>query len=223
MMRSRKAWFWVALAILLLGIVGAATDDSSDDPPAGAAAAAPTPARTPAPTPTVDAAGLQRSQARALYRRARSALRSGHYTSALTLATQARRLHSTAATRTVLARARVGLARVEAAARERRRLARIANDQRTCSSSEKAAVRGGDGVPPGCATYAADLAARRAAEAETSKKCDPNYAGACLNPDSPDYDCRDGSGDGPDYTGPVQSVGSDPFELDRDGDGLACE
>jgi hypothetical protein len=35
MMRSRKAWFWVALAILLLGIVGAGMDDSSDDPPAG--------------------------------------------------------------------------------------------------------------------------------------------------------------------------------------------
>ena len=222
MMRSRKAWFWVALAILLLGIVGAAMDDSSDDPPAGAAAAAPTPARTPSPTPTVDAARRQRSEARALYRRARSALRGGHYTSALTLATQARRLHSTAATRTVLARARAGVARLEAAARERRRVARIAHDQRTCSSSEKAAVRGGDGVPPGCATYAAGLAARRAAEAETAK-CDPNYEGACLNPDSPDYDCRGGSGDGPDYTGPVRSVGSDPFDLDRDGDGLACE
>ena len=83
-------------------------------------------------------------------------------------------------------------------------------------------MRDGNGVPPGCATYAADLAARRAAQAETSK-CDPNYEGACLNPDSPDYDCAGGSGDGPDYTGPVRSVGSDPFDLDRDGDGLACE
>jgi len=47
---------WVALAILLLGMVGAATDDSSDDPPAGAAAAAPSPTRTPSPTaaPAVD-------------------------------------------------------------------------------------------------------------------------------------------------------------------------
>jgi len=228
MKRSRKAWFWIALAILLIGIVGAATDESSDDPPAGAAAAAPSPTRTasptrtPSPTPTVDAARARRSEARSLYRRARSALRSGHYETARRLAAQSRQLHSTAATRTVLARARAGIARQEAAARERRRLARIAHDQRTCSASEKSTVRDGNGVPPGCATYAADLAARRAAQAETSK-CDPNYEGACLNPDSPDYDCAGGSGDGPDYTGPVRSVGSDPFDLDRDGDGLACE
>jgi hypothetical protein len=53
--------------------------------------------------------------------------------------------------------------------------------------------------------------------------CDPNYEGACLDPTSADYDCAGGSGNGPDYTGPVRSVGSDPFDLDRDGDGLACE
>jgi hypothetical protein len=56
-----------------------------------------------------------------------------------------------------------------------------------------------------------------------SGECDPNYAGACLDPSSPDYDCAGGSGDGPDYTGPVQVVGSDPFGLDADGDGYACE
>ena len=53
--------------------------------------------------------------------------------------------------------------------------------------------------------------------------CDPNYEGACLDPNSPDYDCEGGSGDGPDYTGPVTVVGDDPFGLDRDGDGSACE
>ena len=53
--------------------------------------------------------------------------------------------------------------------------------------------------------------------------CDPNYQGACLDPDSPDYDCAGGSGNGPDYTGPVRVVGDDPFGLDRDGDGYACE
>jgi hypothetical protein len=53
--------------------------------------------------------------------------------------------------------------------------------------------------------------------------CDPNYRGACLNPSSPDYDCAGGSGDGPDYTGPVEVVGDDHFGLDRDGDGVACE
>lgn len=56
-----------------------------------------------------------------------------------------------------------------------------------------------------------------------SKNCDPNYRGACLDPNSPDYDCAGGSGDGPDYTGPVEVVGVDHFGLDSDGDGFACE
>jgi hypothetical protein len=53
--------------------------------------------------------------------------------------------------------------------------------------------------------------------------CDSNYAGQCLDPSSPDYDCEGGSGDGPDYTGPVTVAGDDHFGLDRDGDGSACE
>jgi hypothetical protein len=53
--------------------------------------------------------------------------------------------------------------------------------------------------------------------------CHPNYAGACLDPNSYDYDCEGGSGDGPDYTGTVRVVGDDPFDLDRDGDGIACD
>ena len=56
-----------------------------------------------------------------------------------------------------------------------------------------------------------------------SSDCDPNYAGACLDPASYDYDCEGGSGDGPDYTGTVRVVGDDPFDLDRDGDGIACD
>jgi hypothetical protein len=56
-----------------------------------------------------------------------------------------------------------------------------------------------------------------------SEECDPNYAGACLDPDSSDYDCEGGSGDGPDYTGIVEVVGDDPYDLDRDGDGTACD
>jgi hypothetical protein len=55
------------------------------------------------------------------------------------------------------------------------------------------------------------------------RACDPNYRGACLDPNSYDYDCAGGSGDGPDYTGRVEVVGTDHFDLDRDGDGIACE
>jgi hypothetical protein len=58
---------------------------------------------------------------------------------------------------------------------------------------------------------------------EPASECDPNYEGACLDPDSPDYDCEGGEGDGPDYTGPVTVVGEDHHDLNRDPDALACE
>jgi len=70
---------------------------------------------------------------------------------------------------------------------------------------------------------AARRAARQAAQAQAQASCDPNYSGACLDPNASDYDCAGGSGDGPEYTGPVQVVGSDPYGLDSDGDGYACE
>lgn len=54
--------------------------------------------------------------------------------------------------------------------------------------------------------------------------CHPSYAGACLKTGAGDYDCAGGSGNGPNYiAGPISVVGFDEFELDRDGDGVACE
>ncbi len=52
--------------------------------------------------------------------------------------------------------------------------------------------------------------------------CTTGYS-PCLPPAS-DYDCAGGSGDGPAYAqGPITITGSDPYDLDRDGDGIACE
>jgi hypothetical protein len=52
--------------------------------------------------------------------------------------------------------------------------------------------------------------------------CDPNYTG-CV-PIASDVDCAGGSGNGPAYAnGPVQVIGSDIYDLDRDHDGTACE
>lgn len=52
--------------------------------------------------------------------------------------------------------------------------------------------------------------------------CTPGYS-PCLPPAS-DYDCAGGSGDGPKYVdGPVRVTGSDPYDLDRDGDGVGCQ
>lgn len=56
-----------------------------------------------------------------------------------------------------------------------------------------------------------------------SSGCDPNYVGACVPAGASDVDCAGGSGDGPEYVGPVRVVGSDPYGLDADGDGYACE
>ena len=61
-----------------------------------------------------------------------------------------------------------------------------------------------------------------AVENDASSSCDPNYTG-CLDPNSVDYDCAGGSGNGPDYTGPVEVIGVDHYGLDADGDGYACE
>jgi hypothetical protein len=53
--------------------------------------------------------------------------------------------------------------------------------------------------------------------------CDPNYSGPCV-PIASDVDCAGGSGNGPAYVaGPVYVVGSDIYDLDRDGDGVACD
>ena len=254
----RRWWVLLAVGVLLLAIIAAIADqprDPATDRGAGLAHAdaTPTPTANPAAAARASAADLtrdgkyvaavaayesagldveadrvRRRGARALYRSARRALAGGRYSSARHLAIQSRQLRKTAAARTVLTWAAAKIAAAKAAERERKRLAL---DARTCTSTEQQTVRGGAGTPAGCATYASDLAARRAQrEAEqaqpapdASGDCDPNYTGACLKPDSPDYDCAGGSGDGPDYTGAVQSVGSDPYDLDRDGDGSACE
>ncbi|MFP3961119.1 G5 domain-containing protein [Actinomadura fulvescens] len=56
-----------------------------------------------------------------------------------------------------------------------------------------------------------------------ASQCDPNYSGACV-PIASDVDCAGGSGDGPAYVdGPVRVIGTDVYDLDRDGDGVACD
>jgi hypothetical protein len=58
---------------------------------------------------------------------------------------------------------------------------------------------------------------------QQGSNCDSNYEGACV-PIASDVDCAGGSGNGPAYVqGPVRVVGNDIYELDRGGDGMACE
>ena len=61
------------------------------------------------------------------------------------------------------------------------------------------------------------------ARAAASGGCDPNYADACV-PIASDVDCAGGSGNGPAYvSGVVRVIGSDIYDLDRDGDGYGCD
>ena len=65
-------------------------------------------------------------------------------------------------------------------------------------------------------------AKERAAEEREADNCTPGYE-PCLPPAS-DYDCSGGTGNGPEYVdGPVRVTGSDPYDLDRDGNGIGCE
>jgi hypothetical protein len=52
--------------------------------------------------------------------------------------------------------------------------------------------------------------------------CQSGYS-PCV-PVASDVDCAGGGGNGPAYvSGPVWVTGSDPYDLDRDGDGIACD
>src|SRR6266542_1590775 len=60
--------------------------------------------------------------------------------------------------------------------------------------------------------------------AAPARNCDPAYPDACLHDGIGDYDCAGGSGNGPNYVdGPIRVLPPDPFDLDRDGDGVGCE
>lgn len=57
---------------------------------------------------------------------------------------------------------------------------------------------------------------------EPASDCHPSYE-PCV-PSASDVDCAGGSGNGPAYaSGTVNVVGPDVYDLDRDGDGVACE
>lgn len=75
----------------------------------------------------------------------------------------------------------------------------------------------------GLALVSASVANAAPVPQQQGSDCDPNYSGACV-PIASDVDCAGGSGNGPEYvSGPVYVVGDDIYELDREGDGVACE
>src|SRR5688572_11151876 len=89
----------------------------------------------------------------------------------------------------------------------------------TVTSTSKAAVQATNSPKPASTPKSTPVATPRPIAAPA---CHPSYSG-CLDPDASDYDCAGGSGNGPKYTGRVQVIGPDVFDLDSDSDGIGCE
>jgi hypothetical protein len=67
-------------------------------------------------------------------------------------------------------------------------------------------------------------AAVAAARPQSSAGCDPNYSGRCVPMTGRDVDCAGKGGNGPIFVqGPFRVVREDVYDLDADGDGIACE
>ncbi|WP_432986652.1 hypothetical protein [Dactylosporangium sp. CA-233914] len=65
--------------------------------------------------------------------------------------------------------------------------------------------------------------ATKTATKPPAANCNPNYT-PCVPNDPVDVDCAGGGGNGPSYVqGPVRVIGSDPYGLDNDHDGIGCE
>lgn len=108
---------------------------------------------------------------------------------------------------------------------ERRRLRRIVVQERREEARRRARQRAAR-VQAHEEVRAREEAEQQEEQAVTeteASECDSNYSGACLDPYASDYDCEGGSGDGPEYTGPVTVVGEDHYGLDADGDRYGCE
>lgn len=79
--------------------------------------------------------------------------------------------------------------------------------------------------PPPPPTTAPPTTAAPTTQPPSQSECHPSYEGTCIPPDVEDADCAGGSGDGPHYVQEknIRVVGTDVFDLDRDGNGIGCE
>lgn len=121
----------------------------------------------------------------------------------------------------------VGVARADAVERLEARGFRVITTTRDVTSGPDGVVlsqspRGGTPVRPGATVRLVVAHYRPPPRPLVSSACTPGYS-PCLPPAS-DYDCGGGSGNGPEYVdGTVQVTGSDPYDLDRDGNGIGCD
>ena len=91
------------------------------------------------------------------------------------------------------------------------------------TAAQNQAEGAGRGLWEGCPARGSNTPANSGGVVDGSSADGCDGYSPCLPPAS-DYDCAGGSGDGPEYAqGPIRVTGSDPYELDYDGDGIACE
>jgi hypothetical protein len=73
-------------------------------------------------------------------------------------------------------------------------------------------------------TFSLGISASLPDATQAQSACHPSYENVCLPLNGPDVDCAGGGGNGPLFVeGPVRVIGPDPYRLDRDKDGIACE
>lgn len=115
-------------------------------------------------------------------------------------------------------------AQAQAAAASRAALAsQSAVASRSAASRSAAARSASSAAASAAASQSAASASRSAAAQPPAPAEDCGGYDPCI-PSGPDVDCAGGKGNGPRYVqGPVTVTGSDPYGLDRDGDGIGCE
>jgi hypothetical protein len=91
----------------------------------------------------------------------------------------------------------------------------VASDKVTTPAITQVVANGTYVAPPAPVPFVAEPPA-------AGGGCDPNYD-PCV-PIASDVDCPGGSGNGPSYaSGQVSVIGTDIYDLDRDGDGIGCD
>jgi hypothetical protein len=106
---------------------------------------------------------------------------------------------------------------------EQQGLAKLQHAKRQAQKAKQQAQEARQAAQPPPPPTTSTTSTTTTTSAPAPSNCDPNYTGACLQPNAVDYDCEGGSGDGPLYTGQVTVVGTDHYGLDSNSNGVGCE
>lgn len=198
----------LVVAIFGLGVVVTAGSDSSTT------LANPAPAATTASSPAPTSSAVTPSSASKAIDEARAKQQARQRAD---IAAKAAQVQAEAAQAARAAEAKAANAEAAKAAEAKAKKAKAAKAAKAKAAKAKAAKA----KAAKAKAARAKAAKAKAAKERAAEDCTAGYS-PCL-PAASDYDCSGGSGDGPEYVdGPVRVGGSDPYDLDRDGDGFGC-